>query len=44
MQQGLIALAGVLIGILLTEYYRKINRIETYSQRVLSRNPVQIRL
>ncbi len=37
MEKALIALIGVLIGILLTEYFRKKNRIETYSQRIFDK-------
>ena len=37
MEKALIALAGVLIGILLNEHFRKRSRIETYSQRIFDK-------
>lgn len=37
MESALIGLAGVLIGALLGEYFRRNNRIEAYSQKVFER-------
>lgn len=37
MQSALIALAGVLLGALLGEYFRRRNRIEIYSQKIFER-------
>lgn len=37
METALIGLAGLLIGALLTEYFRRNNRIEAYSQKIFER-------
>jgi len=37
MEQALIGLVGLLIGILLNEYFRHRNRVETYSSKVFER-------
>lgn len=37
MEKALVALVGVLIGILLNEHFRKKSRIETYSQRIFDK-------
>jgi hypothetical protein len=37
MQSALIGLIGVLIGVLLAEYFRRRNRVEIYSQKVFER-------
>lgn len=37
MEAALIGLAGVLVGVLLAEHFRRLNRIEHYSQKVFER-------
>jgi hypothetical protein len=37
MESALIGLAGLLIGALLSEYFRRSNRIEVYSQKIFER-------
>ena len=37
MTKALIGLAGILIGLLINEYYRRTNRIENYSSRVFDK-------
>jgi len=37
MEQALIALIGILVGILLNEYFRRSNRIEVYSAKVFEK-------
>lgn len=38
MESALIALVGVLAGILLNEYFRKRNLVEVYSQKVFDKH------
>ena len=37
MEQALIGLGGIIVGILITEYFRRRNRVEVYSQKIFDK-------